>query len=145
MVADPDALVGAWLEAGVKRVIVHSQTVRNLNDIAKKVEEYGAGLMIAFDPSQDIEKAKEYITNFDQFQVLTVPPGPSGQEFSQDALDRIKFLRQLGASARIEVDGGINLETGKKALEAGADILVSGSYIFSHPDPKKAFEELNSL
>ena len=145
MVADPDALVLPWLEAGVKRIIVHVQTVRDLKEISNQVKKYGAQLMLSFDPSQPIEKVKEYVEEFDQFQILAASPGPSGQEFNPETLKKISLLRQLSGGAKIEVDIGMNPTTGKQALEAGADILVSGNYIFNHPNPKKAFEELNSI
>jgi len=80
--------------------------------------------------------------DFKHFQVLAVNPGPAGQKFQHQALDKIRFLRSHYPESVIEVDGGINEETAHLARKAGADIVTSASYIFSSDDPAAAYQKL---
>jgi ribulose-phosphate 3-epimerase len=86
-----------------------------------------------------------YLKHSRLFQVLAVQPGPSGQPFLSSVLEKIRFLREEHPDATIEVDGGINLETAKLVKEFGADTIVSSSYIFNSPDPKRAYQELSAV
>ena len=85
------------------------------------------------------------LKHFDFFLVLAVSAGQSGDSFNEMALEKIKFLREKTPQAIIEVDGGVNFETAKMVKEAGANIIVSSSYIFDSPDPAGAFQELKNL
>ena len=75
-------------------------------------------------------------------QVLAVNPGPSGQKMSEDTYVKIRHIREACAQCIIEVDGGVNMETAKKAVEAGANLLVAGAYVFNSSDIPKAIEAL---
>jgi len=135
MVQEPELSVEAWLTAGAKRVIVHLQAMGNPAFILDTCRRHKAQAMLSFDPSIPIDRGLPYIRSFDSFQILSVFPGPSGQKFREDSLDKIKSLRERTPVATIEVDGGINESTGALAKSAGADLLVSGNYIFGDPDP----------
>lgn len=141
MVEDPAGVILAWLEVGAKRIIIHSQAKVNVEDVVNIAKKYGAEVMISFDPTQIIHEDSKY-KNISSFQVLAVFPGLSGQKSEKGWEAKIKSLRELYPTATIEVDGGIDRSSAKIAKAAGADILVSGSYIFENPDPKAAFEEL---
>ncbi len=147
MVEEPEKAAGAWLDAGAKRLIVHLETIneQSLQEIKKSVEERGAELMIAVNPETPVENLAPYFKEVSRFQILGVYPGPSGQNFLPLVLEKIKFLRQQAPDATIEVDGGINLETAKLVKDAGADIVVSGSYIFNSADPKATYEKLKGI
>lgn len=145
MVEDPEAVATSWLEAGVKRLIVPIQTIKDIDSLKNECANYGAKLMLSVDPAISMETIFPYIKDLDEVSVLAVRPGMSGQKFEEDALERIKFLREVSPSVKIEVDGGVNPETGARAIKAGADMLVSGGYIFQSKDPAGAFETLNSL
>lgn len=143
MVANPEEVMESWLKAGAERVIVHIEAMSDPHRILETVKRTGGEVMLAINPGTSTEMLAPYLNSFPAFQVLAVPPGPSGQKFDESVLEKIKFLREKAPNAIIEVDGGINPETAKLAKEAGANILVSGAYVMGSPDPKGAYEELS--
>lgn len=145
MVEDPESVMEAWLAAGAKRVIIHLQSIKNPQSILDMCRKYGAEPMISFDPSVSVENGVPYFADFNYFQILSVFPGMSGQKFIDESLEKIKSLRARVPTAKIEVDGGINERTGRLAKDAGADVLVSGHYVFGSPNPMDAYEELKSI
>lgn len=151
MMVDPLNCFKAWLQAGAKRIIVHLETLpedykissdRRLFDDFKK---YNAELMLAIEPETSVEKLFPYLDEIHYFQILAVKPGRAGQMFDLLVLEKIRLLRQKASNAKIEVDGGINPETAKLAKEAGADIVVSASYIFNSADPAAAYNNLETI
>ncbi|MDP3953320.1 MAG: hypothetical protein Q8P99_00650 [bacterium] len=145
MVDDPEAMAVSWMEVGAKRLVVPVQKIKDIDFFKRECAKYGVELMLSFDLTVPIEGALPYMEDFQSFHVLAVHPGRSGQGFEEETLGYIKFLREAGGGVKIEVDGGVDVETGAKAVEAGADILVSGDYIFNSEDPAGAFKTLNSL
>jgi len=93
-------------------------------------------------PGNGVEEAVRYANLFNEFQILAVAPGPSGQKMSEGTIEKIKELKAALPSAIIEVDGGVNPETVPMIKNAGADVALSGSYIFNSADPKSAYLEL---
>jgi len=146
MVSNPEGVIDAWLRTGlVKRIIVHLEAMTDSVYLLEKCKKYGAEAMLAINPGTEAERVLAHKDDFRYFQVLAVSPGPAGQTMTPGIIDKIKFLRRGIPDAIIEVDGGIVPETAKLVREAGADIVVSGSYIFSSPDPKARFEELKKI
>lgn len=145
MIQDPESVIESWLDVGVKRVVVHLQSIKNPRFILDICKKYGAEAVLSFDPSTPIENGIPYLKDFSFFQVLSVSPGPSGQKFLENSIDKIRALRERAPTATIEVDGGIDELTVKLARAAGADILVSGNYIFGNPNPSGAYEKLRAL
>ncbi len=145
MIENPEEVVEAWLKAGVKRIIVHLESTKDLQYFLDICEKYGAKAMLAISPHTEVQKLFKDIPDFKFFQILAVNPGPSGQILSENAIEKVKFLRVAKPNAKIEIDGGINLETAKLAKGAGADILVSEHFIFNNPNPKEAYQELNNI
>lgn len=142
MVSNPDEVIDNWLVGSVKRVIIHSEAVKNFDLIREKCRDRGIELGIAVNPETPVEAFDPYIGKADVFLFLTVPPGPSGNPMHPNTVGKIASLRKTYPKCIIEVDGGINPETAKKTVEAGANLLVAGNYIFSHPDPKTAIKKL---
>lgn len=146
MVSNPEGVIDAWLRTGlVKRVIVHLEMMTDSVYILEKCKKYGAEAMLAINPGTEAERLLAHKDDFKYFQVLAVAPGWAGQKFRQEVIDKIKFLRQNLPDAIIEIDGGINPETAKLCKEAGADILVSASYIFQSENPKTAYQDLSRV
>lgn len=139
MVREPEKAINQWLDAGVDKIAVHIESV--IPDSLFKIQN----LVLAINPETPAEKLLPYKDKVKQFLVLAVKPGPAGQKFNPAALEKIRFIRYNIPGAIIEVDGGINLETAKLCKDAGADILVSASYIFGDEEPKKAYEKLLNL
>jgi len=145
MVLDPEEVAKEWLEAGAKRLIVHVQEMRDPGGLLSLAEKYNADVMLSLDPTQSVEKAIPYTKDFKSLHILTVFPGPSGQSGQPGWAEKIRALREVSPTATIEVDGEMNPENARIAKDAGADVLISGHYIFSSPDPKGAYEKLDSI
>ncbi len=144
MVEDPDEFVEVWFMNGASRVIVHLEAVNNPDYILDIASRYDGEATLSIVPSTPADLLMPQVGSFSSFQILAVDPGFTGQEFSMESLEKIKFLRNVSPSAKIEVDGGINPETARLAKIAGADCAVSASYIFNNNiSPEEAYEELN--
>lgn len=143
MVFDPEEIVESWFQAGAKRVIVHLEALNNPDFILDIADKHGGEAMLAVNPSTPTDLLLPHINSFRYFQILAVVPGLAGQKFKMESLEKISFLRQIAPDAKIEVDGGITPGTARLVKIAGADILVSASYIFESKNPKQAYEELN--
>jgi len=155
MVEEPEDFIEAWLKVGVKRVIVHlevlnteTNSVKNSNRLARileKCSEYDTELMLALNLETPIEEVFPYLDSFLAIQLLAVKPGFTGQEFNKGVVEKIKILKERVPDIVIEIDGGINEDTAKIVKEAGADIIVSSSYIFNNPHPLKAYQVLKDI
>ncbi len=142
MVEDPEPAVEAWFAAGVKRVVVHIEKIKDSQRLIDLAEKYKGSVVLGVDVSTPESEITKHGMVFSYFLVLAVPPGFAGQGFNEKALEKIKFLRAAYPSARIEVDGGINPETATLVKSAGADAIVSASYIFRSKNPSQAYQEL---
>lgn len=158
MVENPEAAVKDWLDAGAKRVIVHIEALMRthagmlknfrpaLEAILAACTAKKAELMLALSPETHAEEINPFIKTAKLFQVLAVEPGPSGQKIIPSSVEKIRALRKLiPKNAKIEVDGGITLETARAVKLAGADIVVSGSYLFKSPRPDIVYKKFLEL
>lgn len=147
MVTDPIFFSDVFLKAGADHITFHYEVLEKekIKALAKHVHEEGKTVGISIKPNTPVEVLKEYLEDFDLFLIMSVEPGFGGQSFIMDSVERIRTLREMlneiGSNAHIEVDGGINADTAKLVKEAGADVLVAGSYIFKN-DIKKAVDSL---
>ena len=131
MIENPDRFIKDFVEAGADIITVHVEATKHLNRTLQLIKSYGKKAGISLNPSTPIEMIKYELKNINMVLIMTVNPGFGGQAFIENMTDKIKELRTLDKNIDIEVDGGINAETGKKVKEAGANILVAGSYIFN--------------
>lgn len=147
MVEHPEAWIASWLEAGAKHFVVPVEAVDqdSLRAIAAQCKTNHAELILSSNPETPPEDLTPFLHTLSRFQVLCVNPGLAGQKFLPLALEKVKWLKYALPDAIIEVDGGITPETAKWAKEAGADIIVSASYIFKSKEPSKAYEELKKI
>lgn len=147
MVSDPDHYADVFMDAGADLVTFHYEAVKEeeIRKIADKIHMRNKKAGLSIKPHTPVEVLKPYLKDFDLFLIMSVEPGFGGQAFDENAVERIaelkKMLKEAGSEALIEVDGGINFETGKKCREAGADVLVAGSYVFKN-NIRKAVESL---
>lgn len=133
MIEKPEQKIDDWLEV-VDRVIIHYEATENI------IKDKRVGL--AINPETPIEKVKPFLEDLDLVLIMTVNPGKGGQEFKPEVLGKIKSLREIWPDGNIEVDGGINPETAKKAISAGANLICAGTYIFNSENTKQAIEDL---
>ena len=149
MVNDIENFTKAYADMDVDSIIFHIEACKNEEEAMKFIsciKENNIKVGISLKPNTDIEKIYPYLPYIHKILVMTVEPGEGGQEFIKDTVDKIKklnvFCYENDYDIDIEVDGGINDKTAKLAIEAGATILVAGSYIAKSEDYKKAIESL---
>ena len=140
----PEERIEAWLIKPVHRVIVHYEVTHDFDHIERECERHGIEIGLSVAPQTSWTALQPYAERVNLLQVLAVPPGKGGQEFDRPSLSKIKHLRQIAPKANIEVDGGITPSVAEECAKAGANILVAVNYIFSHPSPKMAIQELAS-
>ncbi|MBW2974579.1 ribulose-phosphate 3-epimerase [Candidatus Woesearchaeota archaeon] len=122
--------------------LVHIESCREPEKVIGLVRSKGKKIGFVINPKTPLEKIKPYLDRIDQVLVMTVDPGYYGSPFLPEALDKVRELRELKPGLDIEVDGGINADTIKKAYQAGANLFVCGSYLQKSGDVKKAAEGL---
>ncbi len=147
MVDDPRKVCDFFLPAGADMITFHIEAAEpeKIRELAEYLHSKGVQAGLAIKPNTPLELLKPYLHDFDMFLIMCVEPGFGGQAFNEGAPERISTLRswlnEEGLNTHIEVDGGINAETAVKVKEAGADVLVAGSYIFKN-DIRKAVKSL---
>ena len=142
MVESPEDVLEEWLKTGIKRIFVHYESIKDFELLKDKCGAAGVELGLAIGPHIPAEGLFEYKGRVSYFLILAVEPGISGQEFQDNQLEKIRVLREKIPNAKIEVDGGINIHNAFDIKQAGADILVSSSYIWNSENPKEAYELL---
>jgi ribulose-phosphate 3-epimerase len=149
MVTDPLAQAEQFAEAGADSVVVHLEAVPDPTAVIERARALGIGIGISINPPTPLEAALPYLDRVDVLNVMTVNPGWAGQRFIREVLPKIRAAREeidrRGLEIGIAVDGGIDLETGREALDAGATVLGAASAIFSRPDPADAARALKDL
>jgi ribulose-phosphate 3-epimerase len=142
MLTHPDRFVAAFAKAGAERLTVHIEADHDVAKTLAAIKAAGMSAGIAMNPDTDPRRLLPHLDAVDLALCMSVFPGFGGQAFIPGALDSIRFLAaeraRRGADFRIEVDGGVNAETGRLCREAGADTLVAGTAFFKAPD-RKAF------
>jgi ribulose-phosphate 3-epimerase len=142
MLSHPDRYVAAFAKAGAERLTVHVEADHDVAKTLAAIKAAGLSAGIAMNPDGDPRRLLPYLDSVDLVLCMTVFPGFGGQSFIPSVLDSISFLAaertKRGAGFRLEVDGGINVETGRRCREAGADTLVAGTAFFKAAD-RKAF------
>lgn len=149
MITDPDRYVDRVRACGAAVMNVHIEACTHLHRTVQRIHQAGMKAAVTLNPATPVEWLSEIIQDIDMVLLMSVNPGFGGQSFIPHTLDKIKRLKELivsrGASTLIEVDGGINIETGRLCADAGADVLVAGSAVFKAPNPKEAIARLAAL
>lgn len=138
MISEPERYVDAFVAAGADSVSVHTEACRDLGAIAAQIRAAGARASIAINPETEPDRVLACAGQLDMILVMSVHPGFAGQEFIPDSLDKVRSIRRdlerRKIELDIEIDGGIKVDNVAAAAEAGANLFVSGSGIFGHPD-----------
>lgn len=146
MVCDPGRYIENLRAAGADIVSVHWEACTHLDRVIGSIREAGMKPAVALNPATPVMLLRDVIRDLDMVLLMSVNPGFGGQSFIPNTVRKVRELRELieesGSAAVIEIDGGVNLETAPALVEAGADILVAGSYVFKAPDPAKAISDL---
>lgn len=143
MIENPEKYIEDFAKAGAAMISVHFEAMQDRTEtVLKRIRELGCKASLAIKPATSVSEIEKYLSFMDAAVVMSVEPGFGGQEFMQNSLPKIKRLRELKPELDIIVDGGINAETAVLAREAGANILVAGSFVFGAKDRKAAIESL---
>ena len=131
MIENPDKYVADFVDAGADIICVHVESTKHLNRTIQLIKSYKKKVGVALNPSSSLDTIKYDLDNIDMVLIMTVNPGFGGQKFIPQMLQKIKELRKIAPNIDIQVDGGINDEISKLVIEAGANVLVAGSYVFN--------------
>lgn len=149
MIENPDNYLVNFKNSGADILTVHFEACRHLNRTISAIKELRMKAGVALNPHTPVSSLEEVIKDLDLVLIMSVNPGFGGQKFIHSSLDKVKKLAQLiqekKSNAIIEVDGGVNLETGLELKKAGAQALVAGSFVFGSVNPLETITRLNSL
>ena len=134
MIEEPIRYIDDFKKAGVDRLTIHYEACENLDETIKEIKKAGMKVGLTFKPSTDIDLITPYLDKIDLILVMSVEPGFGGQKFMEDSIEKIEFFRnyidQNNLDVLVQVDGGIKTSNVDKVIDAGADIIVSGSDVF---------------
>ena len=146
MIVHPEKYLAAFRKAGADSLTVHVEATDRLSETLNEIRSLGAKAGVAINPESPVSLLKEVVLEVDLICVMSVNPGFGGQKFMETSYAKVSELKDLllrkGSKAKIEVDGGIGDQQASRLIQAGADILVAGSYIFKANDPLACIADL---
>mgnify|MGYP000144429363 CR=1 FL=1 len=149
MIVNPEQFIKKFAEYGTDILTVHIEACNHLHRTVQEINAEGMKAGVALNPHTSIDLLEDIIADIDLVCLMSVNPGFGGQSFIENTYNKVKKLKALinakNSNAKIEIDGGVNAETAPKLLEAGADVLVAGSYVFGAENPTETIESLVSL
>jgi len=149
MIVNPDHFVEPFVDAGASVLTVHYEACTHLHRTVQLIKSFGIKASVCLNPHTPVTLLEDIISELDMVLLMSVNPGFGGQEFIENTYKKVRQLREMidkvGSDCLIEVDGGVNYETGKRLYEAGANVLVAGSFVFSSQDPKQTISGLKCL
>lgn len=149
MIVSPEKFIPEVKALGTYMMNVHYEACPHLHRVVQQIKEAGMKAGVTLNPATPVALLADIIRDVDMVLLMSVNPGFGGQEFIPHTIEKVKELRALiartGSSALIEVDGGVNNETAPLLIEAGADVLVTGSYVFKSPSPEETIRSLKAL
>jgi ribulose-phosphate 3-epimerase len=149
MISNPDVFIDEFVKSGADIITVHYEACTHLHRTIQYIKSKGVKAGIALNPHTPVSVLEDIISDVDLVLIMSVNPGFGGQKFISSSVDKVQKLRSLidssNSSALIEIDGGVNLDTGKQLKEAGADALVAGSFVFNSEIPEETITRLKEL
>lgn len=148
MIVNPEKFIPEVKALGAYMMNVHYEACVHLHRVVQQIKETGMKAGVTLNPATPVAVLEDIIGEIDMVLLMSVNPGFGGQKFIENTLKKVRDLRVLmertGASPLIEVDGGVNLDTGRRLVEAGADMLVAGNAVFGAPDPADMIHRLRN-
>ena len=149
MIVEPEKYVEAFAKAGASVISVHAEACAHLHRNIQQLRGLGVKAGVAINPHTPISVLENVISDIDLICLMSVNPGFGGQKFIDKTYEKVRALKSLilqsGSAALIEIDGGVNMDNAPKLLEAGADVLVAGNFVFSAPNPTELISKLKSI
>ncbi len=149
MIVNPDKYISQVKEAGAYMMNVHYEACTHLHRTVSGIHEAGMKAGVTLNPHTPVSLLEDILQDVDMVLMMTVNPGFGGQKFIEHSLSKVSRLKEMilkrNLQTLIEVDGGVNLQTGKQLVDAGADVLVAGNAVFADADPVEMIHKLKSL
>lgn len=149
MIVEPQKFINEVRETGAEVMTVHYEACLHLNRVVQQIHNAGMKAGVSINPATPVCLLKDILAEVDLVLLMSVNPGFGGQKFIPGTIQKVKELRELiaatGSNALIEVDGGVNDQTGAQLARAGADIAVAGNYVFKSPNRSQAIHSLKVL
>ena len=149
MIVQPERYVEAFHKAGADILTVHYEACTHLHRTIQQIKAQGMKAGVSLNPHTPVSLLEEVIEDIDVVLLMSVNPGFGGQSFIEQTINKVDKLKKLimesNSHTLIEIDGGVNFETGKRLVNAGADALVAGSFVFNSPDPEANIKGLKEL
>ncbi|MCR9249483.1 MAG: ribulose-phosphate 3-epimerase [bacterium] len=149
MIQDADPYLEDCKKAGAEIISVHYEACKHLHRTLQGIKQIGCKAGVAVNPHTSVDLLKDIISDVDVVLLMSVNPGFGGQKFIERTYAKVSetknLIEQAGSSAIIEIDGGVNIENAPKLKEAGADMLVAGSFVFNSEDPVNTIKDLKSV
>ncbi|MDE7443879.1 MAG: ribulose-phosphate 3-epimerase, partial [Muribaculaceae bacterium] len=145
----PQNYICAVRDCGAAMMNVHYEACTHLHRTVQAIKDAGMQAAVTLNPATPVWLLQDIITELDMVLLMSVNPGFGGQKFIEHTLAKVRQLKDLiissGSNALIEIDGGVNMETGRQLVEAGADVLVAGNFVFKSESPVDTIAELAAL
>lgn len=149
MIVQPEKFINEVKELGAMMMNVHYEACPHIHRVIQQIKDSGMKAGVTLNPGTPVSMLNDIIADVDMVLLMSVNPGFGGQKFITHTIDKVKELRELinksNSKALIEIDGGVNMQTGKELVDAGADVLVAGNAIFKAPDILKTIQEMKDL
>ncbi|MDG1396617.1 MAG: ribulose-phosphate 3-epimerase [Flavobacteriales bacterium] len=149
MIVNPDQYIKTFKEVGADILTVHYEACTHLHRTLQAIKAEGMQAGVALNPHTPVHLLEDVITEVDLVCIMSVNPGFGGQSFIENTYAKVVQLKELitkkGASTKIEIDGGVTIHNAKKLIDAGADVLVAGSFVFKSGNPTKTIKELKEV
>jgi ribulose-phosphate 3-epimerase len=150
MIEKPEQYITTFAKAGAKVITVHYEACPHVHRTIQQIKDAGCLAGVAINPGTPVEVYQDIIADLDLALIMSVNPGFGGQKFIPNAINKTKRLAEMAAKAgnttlKIEIDGGVTMANAADLYQAGADVLVAGSFVFSSKDPKATIAELVSV
>lgn len=149
MIVQPELYLEQFKNAGAQNITVHAEACTHLHRTLQQIKSLGCKAGVALNPHTPVSSLEDIIHDVDLVCLMSVNPGFGGQKFIEHTYEKVRQLRKLiesrNASTLIEIDGGVNGENAGKLLQAGANVLVAGNFVFKSSDPLKTIKELKSI
>lgn len=149
MIVDPDRYITTFKEVGANILTVHYEACTHLHRTLQAIKNNGMMAGVALNPHTSVGLLSSVLHDLDLVCIMSVNPGFGGQSFIENTYQKVKQLAHLrkesGAEFKIEIDGGINTENARKLIDAGADVLVAGSFVFKSEDPTQTIADLKAI
>ncbi len=146
MIVHPDRYITDFRKAGADVLTVHYEACTHLHRTLQAIKAEGMQAGVALNPHTPPENLEEIITDVDLVCLMSVNPGFGGQKFIERTYDKIRRLKTMinrqGSQAKIEIDGGVNIANARSLLDAGADVLVAGNFVFASDNPTQTISDL---